>query len=501
MLSIPTPLVNELKFDEATNAEAAWSPSLVPTPLVNRFAQNNAEFVTNLLREAASAGISPRQADVLAASKWRFGRRPVALLPIAERVMYRAVTERIREDLPAYERGHNKHSAFLKSPIEAQEHTWVVVTDLANFYSSIPVHRLAEELTVRTGRWQPVDWLRNFWSATSAHATGIPQVVEPSDWIAEAYADELHRRLLRRGLKAWRYVDDFRLAATSQGAAVAALEIFDEEVRSLGLSVNERKTYIQNRERYHRWRVNSELHFPRIFAEVREELREFDWYSGESVDAETAEIMQEAALRTLQLWRTERENGDGSQSAAAEVEIADLVGRAFQVLGAIDDPSGVIYCHEVLEKEPQLTAVTCRYLLELPHEHNESILDRVKYLISNVSLTKWQRLWVLELLSSDTLVPIFDRAVTDWTRSNLGDSAEYIRAQTLWTLGRNLSLRQSEWNDASLTMSRLGGPVAAGALKMTDGSDREKDRLLQSDKLDREVFEWVGTAGLMPDPF
>lgn len=103
--------------------------------------------------------------------------------------------------------------------------------------------KLCEELVQRSGRWQPVDWLKNFWLQISDGNIGLPQVSQPSDLVAEAYADELRRRLLRRGLHAWRYADDFRLAAKSHGEAFTVLEAFDEEARRLGLFVkNARRT-------------------------------------------------------------------------------------------------------------------------------------------------------------------------------------------------------------------------------------------------------------------
>jgi hypothetical protein len=55
-----------------------------------------AAIITTRAREGR-IGIEPT--PVLAASKWRFGRRPAAALPLPERVLYRAATELRSEGL------------------------------------------------------------------------------------------------------------------------------------------------------------------------------------------------------------------------------------------------------------------------------------------------------------------------------------------------------------------------------------------------------------------
>jgi hypothetical protein len=176
--------------------------------------------------------------------------RPVAFLPILERVLYRAVVGVIGDELPESHRIGDKWATAVNGPLSVDNATHVVVTDLLNFYSSIPTERLTAELIQRTGRWEPNDWLKSFWVSIAGGNNGIPQVSESSDLIANAYADELHRRLLRRNVKCWRYVDDFRMAASSLSVAFGCLEVFDEEARALGLTVNERKTQTLTLERY-----------------------------------------------------------------------------------------------------------------------------------------------------------------------------------------------------------------------------------------------------------
>src|SRR5439155_666798 len=87
----------------------------------------------------------------------------------------------------------------------------------------------------------------------SARASGIQGQIWATDMLSEFVIDIVGRRLLRKGHRVWRFNDDFRIAAQSWGDANRALEQIDSEVRSLGLALNDQKTFIQGRKRYEEW--------------------------------------------------------------------------------------------------------------------------------------------------------------------------------------------------------------------------------------------------------
>src|SRR5439155_25992626 len=115
--------------------------------------------------------------------------------------------------LPPSSRGSDNYHEFQQGPISSPDYRYVVTTDLANFYGTIRADRMATSLVQRTGRWEPIRWLRDFWLTISGGLDGIPQGYWASDMVADAYADDLHRNVVRRGLDSWRYVDDFRMPA------------------------------------------------------------------------------------------------------------------------------------------------------------------------------------------------------------------------------------------------------------------------------------------------
>jgi hypothetical protein len=77
----------------------------------------------------------------------------------------------------------------------------------------------------------PLDYDGSYIIATDI---GIPQQSTASDLLAEALLDRLERVLVRRGVKAGRYNDDFRFTCRSWSDAVRAIEIFSEVVLSVG---------------------------------------------------------------------------------------------------------------------------------------------------------------------------------------------------------------------------------------------------------------------------
>jgi hypothetical protein len=501
VLCLEPALADELDFESAVRQESAWAPDLLPQSLDTLFSSDNVTVTADVVAELGRASLRISPADVIAANKWRYGRRPVAVLPLVEKVLYRAVVNHIRDDLPIIERGNGKHDEFEASPLESPDTQWVVITDLANFYSSIPTAKLCEELVQRCGRCQAVDWLKNFWLHISDGNVGIPQVSQPSDLVAAAYADELHRRLLRRGLQAWRYVDDFRLAARSRAEAFTALEVFDEEARRLGLFVNERKTYTMSRGRYTELREEDNQHLAGILRLVSEELTQFDPYTSESVNPSQAEVLRGAAVRMLSQWQSAIAATTHTDDTQNPIAVTKGVRTAFGVLKLLADLSALPACSTVMQFEPQLTPNIIAYLKAIAAAgHGTLVWQVARHTVTTVALTRWQKLWLLHLLASDNVASaVSDDQIGEWIRWNTWDSSEYVRTQAIWALARNQRLNGEDWNRVSQTATRLGGPTLAASLHSVSNVTASHHRvLLKSDKLDRLVYNWAPSRGLIP---
>ena len=213
-----------------------------------------------------------------------------------ERVLYRATAKLLADGL-AGERQDDDYATFLNAPVNNDEN-FIIITDLANYYSSIQIDRLADVLLSRTGKWSIISWLRDFLLAISPDIGGLPQGNYASDRLADTYADTLLRKLRRRGLATWRHADDFRIGASSYQNTINALEIFDEEVRALGLFVNERKTYVVDQDKDIANKDREMEFFTSAWQEKRQQLTTIDIYSAEPVLPENAEIHGAVALKS-----------------------------------------------------------------------------------------------------------------------------------------------------------------------------------------------------------
>ncbi|WP_158633084.1 reverse transcriptase domain-containing protein [Amycolatopsis sp. WAC 01376] len=488
MLMLGSRLLQDLNIKEAVLDEATWKSDLVPTPLVNDFAGDQPDFVSDFVSEIGQAGIDLSQMSEISASKWRYGRRPVALLPLVERVLYRAMVSYLDADLVPVNRTADHYDQFLRAPLLDSKSRFVVSTDLANFHSSIPTDRIAQELVQVTGRWEAVEWLRRFYLGISGGRNGIPHGSPPSTRIAEVYASELHRRLLLRGLSVWRYADDFRIGAASAIDCVVALDIFDEEARSLGLFVNERKTFYVGRDRYESIVEAPAERLQEISGEVEEDLTLLGYEDGTLI-ADTSGVSSEVAIKILEYWKLERKEVDRID-VGKEIEIIRLVKLAFDVLQSENDSFGLTFCHDVLRWEPQVTPAVASYMISQARLYPGKVQDVIRRATTSLPLTKWQNLWLLHVVAKGENIPRgYPDSFHEWLISETRNSLEINRSEAVWALARNSNLDIDLWSSASLRATRLGYPYLAAAFNgILPAAPRS---LRPASALDRKIAEWV----------
>lgn len=232
----------------ATATEVSQKADLLPPQPADAAVAADAAAGVSAIRAVALATDPSPGAPVIAARKWRHGRRPVSGVSLVDRVLYRAGVELLSPAL-APARADPDFESMEKAPNQPGV-GYVVLTDLAHYYSTINVDRLARLVLTRSGEWAAVSWLREFLRQTSGGLGGLPQGSTTSDRLGDTYAQALLTQLRRRGLNAWSFADDFRIACSDYRDAVLALEVFDEEARAMALFVNERKTFTYGIEKY-----------------------------------------------------------------------------------------------------------------------------------------------------------------------------------------------------------------------------------------------------------
>jgi hypothetical protein len=499
MSKVDPDLLSRLDIRTALDTEASGARrDLLPVQVGDLAAQASLAEVEAIIATRAQQGkVGTEPAPVLSASKWRHGRRPAAALALPERVLYRATAQLLGDGL-AGERQDDDHTTFINAPVNNDE-KFIIVTDLANYYSSIQIDRLADILLSRTGEWSIISWLRHFLLAISPDIGGLPQGNYASDRLADTYADTLLRKLRRRGLCAWRYADDFRIGASSYQNAINALEIFDEEVRAMGLFVNERKTYVVGQDKYIANRDREVEFFTSAWQEKRQQLTTIDIYRSEPVLPENVEVYGAVALEELQAWASEVE----SRRANDEKEIPTRLdlGLVLTMLTLAKEPDALAHVPELLLMEPQLAHLIARYLYTISTDYSDRVDAAISKMVQDFALGKWKAVWLCYSLTNierANLSPLFGTrkpksplvsGVGDWLNAQARSRDEVLSAQAVWSLAVNGALTKDVWSDLNSRPGTYSAQFTAAALGRLSVPD--KHSLDSGDKFDKLVRNWA----------
>jgi len=245
-------MMNRLDLRDAVKRELALRNRLLPRRWDYLALAGEHAAVEAAIRPLIRWGPSGTPADVVLSDKgWR-GMRPLHVMTLTDRVLYRALVELIRQTLPENLRQRCPVAEFRQAPLDLLDAAYISKTDVTAYYEFVDHQNLADELIDHTGEEPAIEVLTDLLGEVMGRRVGLPQVHTASDVLGDTYIDQTRRRLLRRGHATFTYSDDFRIASASLGEARAALEACAEEVRALGLVLNDRKTYTYRTEKYRR---------------------------------------------------------------------------------------------------------------------------------------------------------------------------------------------------------------------------------------------------------
>jgi len=482
---IPPALLDRVDLRSALESELAFSSDLLPKQVSDRAAACSLDRYEEVLRLTLLAEDLATEAPVVTAQKSRFGRRPVAALTLPQRVIYRAVVQLLDEYL-APERKETDYDGLQKGPVTANA-DYVVITDLAHYYVTLPVPALQRELMARSGEWQSIQWLGEFLTGLSPNRGGLPQGNHTSDRLGDTYADSLERKLRRKGIDCWRYVDDFRLATKTYPEAIDALEVFSEEARRMGLLVNDSKTWVTSMSRYRSRLTEPRQAFTRAWQEQRDALMSTDPYDLSELPPEDPDVWKALALDELEAWANDADalKADQNRRRAERLDLAQVV----SVLTRSKAEEALDYVPKLLEIEPQLTPRIARYLTSVVTDHRERVLDTLASVVNTSALTAWQTIWLTDLLAFNFHDSASASALEDWTWGRFLGGREVFRAFAGWASAAQGSMTQKQWEEWA---SDTRGPFeqcfvhAALGLINQDGADKRSSRALGEDLM----IEW-----------
>lgn len=188
------------------------------------------------------------------------GQRPAAALRLADRLVYAALVERCRAEIEAglvservalWPRGKRSDKQWeqFEGFVARSDKSHVLSVDVQSFYDSIG-HDILEEALKRAGCDPEAVKVLTVWlGEVMGRPRGLPQGLAASDPLASVVLSPLDRALASEGVRYVRHGDDLRVVGTYAETSDAQRLVRDE-LRGLGLVMNDNKTRVLRHDTY-----------------------------------------------------------------------------------------------------------------------------------------------------------------------------------------------------------------------------------------------------------
>lgn len=486
------------EVEAALTAELTTTRKLLPTPSHLQALQPHLSQASAWLYGLLSTNWQPSSERLVAVSKARHGVRPVAVWDLASTVLYRALSNKLSDQLPTPIRSSAAWKEFQEGPLK-RPGRYVVAADIAACYQMIDHGELSRELTIQSGAGEVVAQIVSLLRATSGRAYGLPQQSVPSDLLAESFLAALERRILRKGLDLTRYNDDFLINCNSWSDVVRTIEILSEEARSIGLLLNDSKVLTYRRATYEDRLARAEALRIDIAADAEIDLIQvLETYDGtpEMVEPEQEEVDRLTAVRVLERW--ERTAGRGQVSDSKRAEYAALLRllpvALHELSKAPDDAPGALdISRKLLRYEQTITPSVCEFYSS--RGVDTPLLETLdKLLTRRTYLTGWQAWWLQQPLARLDLTadPGAKRRVT-WLRSAYSDASRspVLRAHAAKTMARHGLITAEELLTLYDRSSAVERPVVVEAMALVKPAKNLQNAVTGDNKLHKWIFDWA----------
>ena len=419
------------------------------------------------LRPQIKRGPTGNSASIVFANKESHGTRPLHVMFLTDRILYRLLVSRLAKQLPERFSSRPAIGDFRRRPLAVSGVRYVVTSDVTSYYEYIDHELLRSDLLDQTGDQLATESLTTLLSSVMSRAIGLPQVHPSSDVLGDTYIDPVRRGLMRNGYASFTYSDDLRIAVGSLGEARAALEACQAAVRERGLVLNDRKTFTFGRDKYEQSLNEYSQAEERLFTSGTPtdpfDLGSLDSeYADGSVGVsapflgvmpiegpEEDDVLQDpttqetgqgddqrirAAERAWQIWA----QGE-SQSTPQEAAITrSLIGRALPALAISRDTRPLDELTRLLTFEPSLTPNVSRYLIELANGGPQS-RTRVRAALDAITslslLSPWQEMWLADVAGSIRRAKRV-HGYEIWLHNRLESRSQALAATAAAALGR-----------------------------------------------------------------
>ncbi|WP_404430697.1 RNA-directed DNA polymerase [Microbacterium lacus] len=437
-MEIDLQLLNGLDLTGAADLELRMSNRRMPRRPDRLALASRAEDIGKLLRNRYAKGQFGQPADLVFADKNRSGRRPMSEMTLQDKVLYRALVDHLAKSLPSNVVTRQGNREFKAAPLQISNAQYVSVTDVSSYYEYIDHERLADELEAQTGDAPVITVLMELLFRVMGRRIGLPQIHKSSDILGDTYIDPVRRRMRRAGYQVTTYSDDFRIVSSSLADARDALETCAREVRTLGLTLNESKTFTYSivsyvfalqafadaeRELFRKSDGNDDLFTLLLETDYPDESDESTDSDSQTLGLSAADAVSEqdaldatvddtaikigparaaAAERALELWVAELSH-PGMTSRRKSAITESLVARALPILGRTGNDSAVEHLSALLRKDPALAPQVSDYVVELAKTGQRARMKLRKaldQLVDEPSFSLWQKMWIAHAAGS-----------------------------------------------------------------------------------------------------
>lgn len=493
-----------LAATEATTADLDHVPPLIVYRCLS--APTGRQALVDSARAAILAQ-TPGSAEALAMPRRTFGARPIEILSPTSRTVLTAAVRALEPALVPPSRvsgAWRTHRAFGLTG----SHSHVVELDFASCYELIHHSDLRTELLLRSFDTSTVDALTRLLSGLGHRGRGLPQMLGPSDHLADTYLSVLDRRFARTGYQSNRFADDVRVLASSWEEANDIIDDAAEGGRSLGLVLSAAKTTVWLRESLCAHESEESDVLGEFVSAVSTDLAEWiEIHSGpygaveDRSEAAPGDAIVTAYWELLHQWHSTFVQG----RPAASRRLSQLGRHVVAALSALADyPEGLgeQLIDDLLFDDPTRFEPVARYVLAR-HQQGQKVEARAMLgrLVSTSRQGPWAKLWSLHLAESFGTTPrAIPAKAREWVHDQVGDAHEVVRAQAAWVLARRGELTSDVLKDAYPRATEVSAPAIAAAVARQQATSREVPRARLEEKLvnairddgrlNQEAFKW-----------
>lgn len=468
----------------------------MPLLISERSLESSAEILAKHGAMRISTGYTPSM-EVVVMPKRGHGLRPISVLSPTTRLIYEAIVAKLAPSLPKPSRDqkfddHKSYGSDADGPNRDDKDVRVLDLDIVAFYEYVDHQILFDELLARTLDPAYVSALRDLLSEMFPRGLGIPQALNASHVIADAYIERMSRVITRQGYDHNRYADDFRILTPTWESAHQAIEISIHAARQIGLTLSDAKLSIRKPE------------------DIREEISEFEDalqpYKDAAADGLKSLEFISVGYDDVDLIEVEPGNDEVDYAALERLvndwlendnespsRISRYAGLALKRLEDADTRLPVDTLVDIVMRDPTRMRTVLHYLTAQTSDADSwQALHRLSALPRT---SPWSKVWLLNQSARiDSMIGDDHAGFISWAQEQLHDPSEVVRAEAAWFLAESGKVTEYELLTVLITASEVTQCGVASAIGRYDASRTTASKLgaavRQETPLTRAAYLW-----------